>query len=67
MSMIHCKECGAEVSKSAKVCPKCGKRLKKDNVDTEKEACKTHNKIGKIVRNAIKQAGRKYARRFTYT
>ncbi len=42
-------------------------RLKKDNVDTEKEACKTHNKIGKIVRNAIKQAGRKYARRFTYT
>ena len=29
-------------------------RLKKDNVDTEKEACKTHNKIGKIVRNAIK-------------
>ena len=42
-------------------------RLKKDNIDTEKEACKTHNKIGKIVRNAIKQAGRKYARRFTYT
>lgn len=28
MSMIHCKECGAEVSKSAKVCPKCGKKLK---------------------------------------
>ena len=28
MSMIHCKECGAEVSKSANVCPKCGKRLK---------------------------------------
>ena len=42
-------------------------RLKKDNVDTEKEACKTHNKIGKIVRNAIKQAGRNYARRFTYS
>ena len=40
-------------------------KLKKDNVDTEKEACKTHNKIGKIVRNAIKQAGRDYARRFT--
>ena len=38
-------------------------RLKKDNVDTEKEACKTHNKIGKIVRNAIKQAGRNYARK----
>ena len=32
-------------------------KLKKDNVDTEREACKTHNKIGKIVRNAIKQAG----------
>ena len=32
-------------------------KLKKDNVETEKEACKTHNKIGKIVRNAIKQAG----------
>ena len=25
------------------------------------------NKIGKIVRNAIKQAGRNYARRFAYT
>ena len=24
-------------------------KLKKDNVNTEKEACKTHNKIGKIV------------------
>ena len=32
-------------------------RLKRDNVDTEKEACNTHNKIGKIVRNAIKEAG----------
>ncbi len=32
-------------------------KLKKDNVDTEKEACDTHNKIGKIVRNAIKKAG----------
>ncbi len=42
-------------------------KLKKDNVDTEKEACKTHNKIGKIVRNAIKQAGRNNARGFTYT
>ena len=28
MSMIHCKECGEEISKSAKVCPKCGKKLK---------------------------------------
>ena len=27
------------------------------NVNTEKEACKTHNKIGKIVRKAIKEAG----------
>ena len=35
------------------------------NVITEKEACKTHNKIGKIVRKAIKEAGRNYARRFT--
>ena len=32
-------------------------KLKKDNVDTEKEACKTHSKIGKIVRKAIKEAG----------
>ena len=31
-------------------------KLKKDNIQTEGEACKTHNKIGKIVRNAIKQA-----------
>lgn len=32
-------------------------RLKRDNVDTENEACNTHNKIGKIVRDAIKEAG----------
>lgn len=32
-------------------------KLKKDKVNTEKNACKTHNKIGKIVRNAIKEAG----------
>jgi DNA-damage-inducible protein D len=32
-------------------------RLKKDNIQTEKEACNTHNKIGKIVRKAIKEAG----------
>ena len=42
-------------------------RLKRDKVDTEKKACDTHNKIGKIVRKAIKQAGRDYARRITYT
>ncbi len=28
MSMKICKECGSEVSKSAKTCPKCGKKLK---------------------------------------
>ena len=32
-------------------------RLKKDNIDTEKRACETHNKIGEIVRKAIKEAG----------
>ena len=32
-------------------------RLKKDKVDTEKQACDTHNKIGKIVRKAIKESG----------
>jgi len=32
-------------------------KLKKDKIETEKEACETHNKIGKIVRNAIKEAG----------
>ena len=32
-------------------------RLKRDNIHTEKDACKTHNKIGKIVRKAIKEAG----------
>lgn len=42
-------------------------RLKRDNVDNESKACDTHNKIGKIVRKAIKEAGRNYARRFTYT
>ena len=29
-------------------------KLRKDNIDTEKKACDTHNKIGKIVRKAIK-------------
>ena len=42
-------------------------RLKRDKVETEKKACETHHKIGKIVRKAIKQAGRNYARRITYT
>ncbi len=32
-------------------------RLKRDKVDTEHKACDTHNKIGKIVRKAIKEAG----------
>ena len=42
-------------------------RLKRDKVDTEKKACDTHNKIGKIVRKAIKEAGRNYAKRFDNT
>ena len=42
-------------------------KLKKDKISTEEEACNTHNKIGKIVRKAIKEAGRNYARRLTYT
>lgn len=42
-------------------------RLKRDKVDTEKKACDTHNKIGKIVRKAIRQAGWNYARRFINT
>ena len=32
-------------------------RLKKEKVNSEFKACDTHNKIGKIVRNAIKEAG----------
>lgn len=32
-------------------------KLKKDKIQTEKEACNTHNQIGKIVRKAIKEAG----------
>ena len=32
-------------------------KLKKDRINTEKKACDTHNKVGKIVRNAIKQVG----------
>lgn len=42
-------------------------RLKRDNIETEKKACDTHNKIGRIVRKAIKEAGRHDARRFTNT
>ena len=40
-------------------------KLKRDNIKTENEANKTHYNIGKIVRKAIKEAGRDYARRFT--
>ena len=32
-------------------------KLKRDNIDTEIEACDTHNKVGKIVRKAIEEAG----------
>ena len=32
-------------------------KLKRDRVETEKKACDTHNKIGKIIRKAIKEAG----------
>ncbi len=32
-------------------------RLKRDNIVGEKKSCDTHNKIGKIVRKAIKEAG----------
>lgn len=42
-------------------------RLKRDNIDSEKEANNTHYKVGKIVRNAIKEAGRNYARGFANT
>ncbi len=42
-------------------------KLKKDNIQTEKEANKTHYNIGKIVRKAIKEADRNNARRFTYS
>ncbi|MBO4815901.1 MAG: DUF3862 domain-containing protein [Clostridia bacterium] len=28
MAMKTCKDCGTEISKSAKICPKCGKKLK---------------------------------------
>ncbi len=36
-------------------------KLKRDNIKIEKDACIAHNKIGKIVRKAIKEAGRNYA------
>ena len=32
-------------------------RLKRDRADTENKACDIHNKIGRIVRKAIKEAG----------
>ena len=40
-------------------------KLRRDKIENEKIACDTHNKIGRIVRNAIKQAGRNNARGFT--
>ncbi len=30
-------------------------KLKKDKIETEREACKTHNKVGKAVRDTIKR------------
>ena len=42
-------------------------KLKRDNVCGEKEACGTHNIIEKIVRKAIKQVGRNYARKVIYS
>ena len=42
-------------------------RIKRDKVDTEKKSCDTHNKIGKIVRKAIKEAGHNYARGINYS
>ncbi len=30
MALVHCKECGAEISEDAKICPKCGYRIRKD-------------------------------------
>ncbi len=42
-------------------------KLRKNNIQSEKEANKTHYNIGKIVRKAIKEAGRYYARRFANT
>ena len=32
-------------------------KLKRDNIQTEKDACNTHNKIGRIVRKASEEAG----------
>ena len=32
-------------------------KLKRDNISSEKDACNAHNIVGKIVRNAIKEAG----------
>ena len=32
-------------------------KLKRDNIKTEMDSCDTHKKVGKIVRNAIKEAG----------
>lgn len=42
-------------------------KLKRDNIQTEKDACITHNIVGKIVRRAIQEAGRNHARRLTDT
>ncbi len=42
-------------------------KLKKDNIQSEREADITHYNIGKIVRKAIKEAGRNYARKFANT
>ena len=42
-------------------------KLKIDNVQTEKEANKTHYNIGKNIREVIAKNGRNNARKFTYT
>lgn len=30
MELVHCKECGVEIYEDAKICPKCGYRIRKD-------------------------------------
>ena len=38
-------------------------KLKRDKINTENKACETHKKVGNIVRKAIEEAGRNYARK----
>lgn len=54
--LINCKECGKEVSDTAKACPHCGAKVKKEKVNKDninREPTQRYNPFEKIVETAM--------------